>query len=86
MQEQVDREAIAVTLKASKLTAKGLAKALMKHNVPTSTIPISSTIMDNCENRIEVGLDYQIHIDLNIDLKHFNIQFDFCSYKQGKSA
>lgn len=28
MQEQVDREAIAVTLKASKLTAKGLAKAL----------------------------------------------------------
>jgi hypothetical protein len=28
LQEQVDREAIAVTLKASKLTAKGLAKAL----------------------------------------------------------
>ena len=28
MQEQIDREAIAITLKASKLTAKGLAKAL----------------------------------------------------------
>jgi len=42
--------------------------------------------MDNCENRIEVGLDYQIRIDLNIDLKHFNIHFDFYAYKQGKSA
>ena len=43
-------------------------------------------IIANLINRIEVGLDYQIHIDLNIDIKHFNIQFDFCSYKQGKSA
>jgi hypothetical protein len=66
LQEQIDREAVAVVLKASKLTAKGLAKALavivrkiqkehqkaqmpqgkqsvkklMKHNVPTNTIPI----------------------------------------------
>ena len=66
MQEQVDRESIAVTVKASKLTAQTLAKVLkamsekiaknradtqppqgkqsiknlMKHNVPTNTIPI----------------------------------------------
>ena len=30
MQEQIDRESIAITLKASKLTAKGLAAALKK--------------------------------------------------------
>lgn len=43
-------------------------------------------IVANLINRIEVGTDYQIHIDLNIDLEHFNIQLDFCTYAQGKTA
>ena len=87
MQEQVEREAIAVTLKASKLTAKGLAKALMavvrkiqkthneteaphgrqsvkelmKHNVPTSTIPIEGDrgLFDKVARKWEV--DYAFH-------------------------
>jgi hypothetical protein len=43
-------------------------------------------IVANLINRIEVGTDYDIHIDLNIDLKHFDIQLDFCSYGQSKTA
>ena len=43
-------------------------------------------IVANLINRIEVGTDYQIHIDLNIDLEHFNIQLDCCSYGQSKTA
>jgi len=43
-------------------------------------------IVANLINRIEVGTDYQIHIDLNIDLEHYNIQLDFCSYRQNKTA
>ena len=43
-------------------------------------------IVANLINRIEVGMDYQIHVDLNIDLAHFDIQLDFCSYGQGKTA
>ena len=43
-------------------------------------------IVANLINRIEVGVDYQIHIDLNIDLEHFNIHLDFCTHGQGKSA
>ena len=43
-------------------------------------------IIANLINRIEVGADYQIHIDLNIDLEHFNIQLDICSFKQDKTA
>jgi hypothetical protein len=43
-------------------------------------------IIANLVNRIEVGFDYQVHIDLNIDIEHFNIQLDFCSFDQGKTA
>ena len=43
-------------------------------------------IVANLVNRIEVGFDYQLQIDLNIDLEHFDIHLDFCSFGQGKSA
>ena len=43
-------------------------------------------IVANLIDRIEVGLDYQIHIDLNIDIEHYNIQFDFCNFGQEISA
>ena len=43
-------------------------------------------IIANLINRIEVGIDYQIHIDMNINLEHFNINLDFCSYEQSKPA
>gem|GEM_PF-1838619 len=41
-------------------------------------------IIANLINRIEVGTDYQIHIDLNIDIAHFNIELDICTYAQKK--
>jgi len=43
-------------------------------------------IIANLVNRIDVDTDYQIHIDFNIDLSHFDIQFDFCTYGQSKTA
>jgi DNA invertase Pin-like site-specific DNA recombinase len=43
-------------------------------------------IVANLIDRIEVGTDYQIHIDLNIDLEHFGIQLDCCTYGQEKTA
>ena len=43
-------------------------------------------IVANLINRVEIGIDYQIHIDLNIDLSHFNIHLDFCTYGQEKTA
>ncbi len=43
-------------------------------------------IVANLINRIEVGTDYQIHIDLNIDLSHFNIQLDCCDYGHRETA
>ena len=30
-------------------------------------------IIANLINRIEVGTDYQVHIELNIDIAHFNV-------------
>ena len=36
-------------------------------------------IVANLINRIEVGTDYDVHIDFNIDLSHFNIQLDICA-------
>lgn len=39
-------------------------------------------IIANLVNRIDVGRDYQISIDLNIDLKHYNIQLDFSADEQ----
>jgi len=36
-------------------------------------------IVANLINRIDVGTDYDIHIDFNIDLEHFNIQLDCCA-------
>jgi len=43
-------------------------------------------IIANLINRIEIGMDYAIHIDFKFDVKHFNIHFDFCSYTGEKSA
>jgi len=43
-------------------------------------------IIANLINRIEVGTNYDIHIDFNIDLEHFNIRLDFCTYGQSKTA
>ena len=43
-------------------------------------------IIANLIDRIEVGTDYQIHIDFNLELEDFNIFFDFCSYKKSKTA
>jgi len=43
-------------------------------------------IVANLINRIEVGTDYQIHIDLNIDIAHFNIELDICTYTQKETA
>ena len=43
-------------------------------------------IVANLINRIDVGTDYQLHVDLNIDLEHFDIQLDFCSHGQEKTA
>jgi len=37
-------------------------------------------------NRIEVGVNYQLHIDLNIDIQHFNIEHDFCSFGHEETA
>jgi len=46
----------------------------------------SEAIVANPINRIEVGLDYQIHIDLSIDLEHFGIQLDFCTHGEMVTA
>ena len=43
-------------------------------------------VVANLVNRIEVGTDYQIHIDLNIDLEHFNIYLDICSHRKKETA
>ena len=43
-------------------------------------------IVANLINRIEVGTDYQIHIDLNIDIAHYNIQLNFCTHGQREKA
>jgi len=43
-------------------------------------------IVANLINRIEVGTDYEIHIDLNIDLAHYNIQIDFCTHGERETA
>ena len=43
-------------------------------------------VVANLVNRIEVGTDYQIHIDLNIDLEHFNINLDICSHRKKETA
>jgi len=43
-------------------------------------------IVANLINRIEVRVDYQIHIDLNIDIAHFNIELDICTYAQKETA
>lgn len=42
-------------------------------------LPAKKMIIANLINRIDVGTDYEIHIDFNIDLKQFNIQADFCA-------
>jgi len=37
-------------------------------------------------NRVEVGTNYEIHVDFNIDLSHFNIQLEGCTFGQSKTA
>ena len=32
-------------------------------------------------NRIDVGADYDIHIDFRFDISHFDIQYDNCTFK-----
>ena len=43
-------------------------------------------IVANLINRIEIDIDYQVHIDLNIDLAHFKLHLDVCSFGQKESA
>ena len=43
-------------------------------------------IVANLINYVEVGTDYDIHIDFNIDLSHFNIKLDGCTFGQNKTA
>jgi len=52
----------------------------------TADMAAKKMIIANLINRIEVNTDYELHIDLNIDLKHFNIQLDFCTHGQCKTA
>ncbi|MEA4895635.1 MAG: hypothetical protein VB064_10285 [Oscillospiraceae bacterium] len=42
-----------------------------------SDIPAKKMIVAKLINRIEVGRDYEIHIDFNIDLAQFNINANF---------
>lgn len=49
-------------------------------------IPAKKMIVANLINRVEVGTDYQIHIDFNIDLEHFNIRLDGCTYGQKETT
>ena len=48
--------------------------------------PAKKMIVANLINRVEVGKGLQIHIDFNIDLSHFNIQLDDCTFGQSKTA
>jgi hypothetical protein len=43
-------------------------------------------IVANLINRVDVGTDFNIHIDFNIDLSHFNIQIPDCTFGQSKTA
>ena len=43
-------------------------------------------IIANLINRIEVGTNYSIHIDFNIDLEHLGIKFDSCISAHEKTA
>jgi DNA invertase Pin-like site-specific DNA recombinase len=49
-------------------------------------ISAKKMIIANLINRVEVGIDYQLHIDLNINIEHFNIQLDYCSFGHAKTA
>ena len=52
----------------------------------TADLTAKKMIIANLINRIEVGIDYQIHVDLNFELEDFNIQLDFCSCEKVKTA
>jgi len=52
----------------------------------TVELSAKKMIVANLIKRIDVGIDYQLHIDLSIDLSHFDIQLDFCTFGQGKTA
>jgi len=52
----------------------------------TVEFPAKKMIVASLVNLIEVGAEFQIHIDLNIDLEHYNIQLDYCTFKHGKTA
>jgi cell shape-determining protein MreC len=44
-------------------------------------MPAKKMIVANLINRIEIDLNYEINIDFNIDLKHFNINIDLAACK-----
>ena len=52
----------------------------------TADLAAKKMIVANLINRIDVGKDFNIHIDFNIDLSHFNIQFDGCNLEHEKTA
>ena len=52
---------------------------LLNELIAQSERTAKKMIVANLINRIEVGTDYQIHIDFNIDLSRFNIQLDICA-------
>ena len=45
----------------------------------TVDLSAKKMIIANLINRIEVGTNYEIHIDFNIDLSQFNIECDCCA-------
>ena len=52
----------------------------------TADLAARKMIIAKLINRIEVDVDYQLLIDMNIDLSHFDIQLDCCTFRHGKSA
>ena len=52
----------------------------------TADLAAKKMIVANLINRVEIGTDYDVHIDFNIDLEHFNIQLEMCTHGQEKTA
>ena len=52
----------------------------------TADLAAKKMIVANLINRVEIGTDYDIQIDFNIDLEHFNIQLEMCTHGQEKTA
>jgi len=52
----------------------------------TADLSARKMIIAKLINRVEVDIDYQLLIDMNVDLSHFDIQLDCCTFRQGKSV